>query len=77
LADVVLVGAETVRQEGYRPARAREGFAAAREAAGQGPAAVIAVVTAGLDLDFSLPLFTGPLLPTLILTGAGAAPDRV
>ncbi|MEU9353062.1 pyrimidine reductase family protein [Streptomyces griseoloalbus] len=77
LADVVVVGAETVRQEGYRPARARAEFAAAREAAGQGPAPVIAVVTASLDLDFSLPLFTSPLAPTLVLTGAGAAPERV
>lgn len=77
LADVVLVGAETVRQEGYRPARAREDFVARRQAAGQGPAPVIAIVTAGLDLDFSLPLFVSPLVPTLILTGAGAAPDRV
>ncbi|MFD0207619.1 pyrimidine reductase family protein [Streptomyces hirsutus] len=77
LADVVLVGAETVRQEGYRPARARAEFAAAREAAGQGPAAAIAVVSASLDLDFSLPLFASPLVPTLILTGSAAPPDRV
>ncbi|MFB8244473.1 pyrimidine reductase family protein [Streptomyces sp. NPDC055952] len=77
LADVVVVGAETVRREGYRPARARADFAAAREAAGQGPAPAIAVVTAGLDLDFSLPLFTSPLVPTLVLTGAAAPPDRV
>ncbi|MEV8030693.1 pyrimidine reductase family protein [Streptomyces sp. NPDC086182] len=77
LADVVVVGAETVRQEGYRPARAREAFAALREAAGQGPAPAIAVVTASLDLDFSLPLFTSPLVPTLVLTGATAAPDRI
>ncbi|NGO41065.1 pyrimidine reductase family protein [Streptomyces ureilyticus] len=77
LADVVLVGAETVRQEGYRPARAREGFATLREAAGHGPAPAIAVVSASLDLDFSLPLFTSPLVPTLLLTGAAAAPDRV
>ncbi|MGW3284607.1 pyrimidine reductase family protein [Streptomyces sp. NPDC001002] len=77
LADVVVVGAETVRQEGYRPARARDDFAAARAAAGQGPAPAIAVVTASLDLDFSLPLFTSPLVPTLVLTGASAAPDRV
>ncbi|MET7570237.1 pyrimidine reductase family protein [Streptomyces sp. NPDC005492] len=77
LADVVVVGAETVRQEGYRPARARAEFAAAREAAGQGPAPVIAVVTASLDLDFSLPLFASPLVPTLIMTGAAAAPERV
>ncbi|MGC5034882.1 pyrimidine reductase family protein [Streptomyces sp. DT190] len=77
LADVVVVGAETVRREGYRPARARADFAAMREAAGQAPAPAIAVVTASLDLDFSLPLFTSPLVPTLILTGAAAAPDRV
>lgn len=76
LADVVVVGAETVRQEGYRPARARAEFAGAREAAGQGSAPAIAVVTASLDLDFSLPLFTSPLVPTLVLTGAAAAPDR-
>ncbi|MFC5634845.1 pyrimidine reductase family protein [Streptomyces bullii] len=76
LADVVVVGAETVRQEGYRPARARAEFTPMREAAGQGPAPAIAVVTASLDLDFSLPLFTSPLVPTLVLTGAAAAPDR-
>ncbi|WP_189939007.1 pyrimidine reductase family protein [Streptomyces aurantiogriseus] len=77
LADVVLVGAETVRQEGYRPARARAEFAERREAAGQGPAPAIAIVSASLDLDFSLPLFTSPLVPTLVLTGAAAAPDRI
>ncbi|MDQ1035555.1 riboflavin biosynthesis pyrimidine reductase [Streptomyces sp. V3I8] len=77
LADVVLVGAETVRQEGYRPARAREDFAARRRAAGQGPAPAVAVVSAGLGLDFSLPLFTSPLVPTLVLTGAAAAPERI
>ncbi|MFS4091693.1 pyrimidine reductase family protein [Streptomyces sp. AF1A] len=77
LADVVVVGAETVRQEGYRPARARAEFAQARAAAGQGPAPAVAVVTASLELDFSLPLFTSPLVPTLLLTGAAAAPDRV
>ncbi|MFD7078678.1 pyrimidine reductase family protein [Streptomyces sp. NPDC002181] len=77
LADVVVVGAETVRQEGYRPARAREAFAARRAAAGQGPAPAIAVVTAGLDLDFSLPLFSSPLVPTLVVTGAAASAERV
>ncbi|MBW5484950.1 pyrimidine reductase family protein [Streptomyces bambusae] len=77
LADVVVVGAETVRQEGYRPARAREAFAARRRAAGQGPAPAIAVVTASMDLDFSLPLFTAPLVPTLVLTGSAAPPERL
>ncbi|QTE01659.1 pyrimidine reductase family protein [Streptomyces cyanogenus] len=77
LADVVVVGAETVRQEGYRPARVRTEFAGARKAAGQGPVPAIAVVTASLELDFTLPLFTSPLVPTMILTGAAAAPDRI
>ncbi|MGQ4517244.1 dihydrofolate reductase family protein [Streptomyces sp. DW26H14] len=77
LADVVVVGAETVRREGYRPARAREAFARRRAAAGQAPAPAIAVLTASLDLDFSAPLFTSPLVPTLVLTGAAAPPERV
>ncbi|WP_328320429.1 pyrimidine reductase family protein [Streptomyces sp. NBC_00388] len=77
LADVVVVGAETARREGYRPARARDAFAARREAAGQGPAPAIAVVSASLELDFSLPLFTAPLVPTLVVTGAGAPADRL
>ncbi|MFJ2024872.1 pyrimidine reductase family protein [Streptomyces sp. NPDC087897] len=77
LADVVIAGAETVRQEGYRPARAREAFAARRAAAGQGPAPAVAVVSGSLDLDFSLPLFTEPLIPTLVLTGAKAPADRM
>lgn len=77
LADAVVVGAETVRLEGYRPARAREAFAARRAAAGQGPAPAIAVVSGSLDLDFSWPLFVSPLVPTLVLTSAGAPSDRI
>ncbi|MFJ6985358.1 MULTISPECIES: pyrimidine reductase family protein [unclassified Streptomyces] len=77
LADVVIAGAETVRQEGYRPARARAEFADRRAAAGQGPAPAVAVVSASLDLDFSLPLYTSPLVPTLVLTGSAAPADRV
>ncbi|MBP0456707.1 pyrimidine reductase family protein [Streptomyces montanisoli] len=77
LADVVVVGAETVRQVDYLPARAREAFAARRAASGQGPAAAIAVVSASLALDFSRPLFTAPRVPTLLLTGAAAPPERV
>ncbi|MEU3183698.1 pyrimidine reductase family protein [Streptomyces sp. NPDC006923] len=77
LADAVVVGAETVRSEGYRPARARDAFAERRAAAGQGPAPVIAVVSASLALDFSLPLFTAPLVQTLVLTGAAAPPERI
>ncbi|MER8070939.1 pyrimidine reductase family protein [Streptomyces sp. NPDC094034] len=77
LADAVVVGAETVRQEEYRPARAREAFAGRRAAAGQRPAPAIAVVSASLELDFSLPLFTAALVPTLVLTGAAAPAERI
>jgi riboflavin biosynthesis pyrimidine reductase len=77
LADVVVVGAETVRQEGYRPARSRAEFAGRRANAGQGPAPAIAVVSARLDLDFEAPLFTRAAVPTIVLTGSGAPPDRV
>ncbi|QXE34152.1 pyrimidine reductase family protein [Streptomyces sp. GMY02] len=77
LADVVVVGAETVRLEQYRPARPRQAFAARRAAAGQAPAPAIAVVSAGLNLDFSLPLFSEPLVPTLLVTGAEAPADRI
>lgn len=77
LADAIVVGAQTVRQEGYRPAKAREAFAARRASLGQPPAPAIAVVSASLDLDFSLPLFTEPRTPTLVLTGEGAPADRV
>uniref|UniRef100_UPI0015E166E0 dihydrofolate reductase family protein n=1 Tax=Streptomyces sp. SM14 TaxID=1736045 RepID=UPI0015E166E0 len=60
LADVIVVGAETVRQEGYRPARRRAEFAEARAAAGQPEAPAIAVVSVRLELDFTAPLFTEP-----------------
>ncbi|WP_062214204.1 dihydrofolate reductase family protein [Streptomyces sp. NBRC 109706] len=77
LADAVVVGAETVRQERYRPARARAEFAERRAAAGQAPAPAVAVVSVGLDLDFSWPLFASPTVPTLLVTGAKAPPERL
>jgi riboflavin biosynthesis pyrimidine reductase len=77
LADVIVVGAQTVRQEGYGPPHERKVFAERRAAAGQGPAPAVAVVSAGLELDFSLPLFSRPLVPTLLVTGAAAPSDRV
>jgi riboflavin biosynthesis pyrimidine reductase len=57
LADVVLVGAATARAEDYRPLPARPAFAERRAAAGQTPAAVVAVVTGSGDLDARSPLW--------------------
>ncbi|MBA0052069.1 pyrimidine reductase family protein [Streptomyces sp. AJS327] len=77
LADVVVVGAQTVRQEGYGPAKRRDAFVERRSAAGQRPVPAIAVVSASLELDFEQPLFTSPRVPTLVVTGAAAPGDRV
>lgn len=73
-ADVVLAGASTVRQEGYRPAVARPEFAAARAAAGQPPAPVIALVSRSLSLDPASPLFTQAHPRTVVLTCEAAPP---
>ncbi|WP_194912177.1 pyrimidine reductase family protein [Catenulispora rubra] len=77
LADVVLVGAGTVRTEQYRPARVREQYQEARAAAGQAPTAAVAVVSRALDLDWSMPLFTSPAVPTIVLTATDAPQDRI
>jgi 5-amino-6-(5-phosphoribosylamino)uracil reductase len=78
LADVILVGASTVRTEGYEKAAIpREQYAAVRSAAGQTPAAAIAVVSASLDLDFDGPLYRGAAVPTITVTVDGAPPDRL
>jgi 5-amino-6-(5-phosphoribosylamino)uracil reductase len=50
LADVVLVGAGTVRAEGYGPPEVRDDFQERRLAAGQSPAPVLAIVTRSGDL---------------------------
>ncbi|GAA2233315.1 MULTISPECIES: pyrimidine reductase family protein [Kitasatospora] len=75
LADVVLVGAETVRAEGYRPARARDAFAAARREAGQAPAPAIAIVSRSLRLDLAAPLFTEPVVRTVVITTEDSPAD--
>ncbi len=77
LADVVLVGASTVRNEGYRPPRRNPAYAPAREAAGRPPVPVIAIASRSLDLDFASPLFTEAVVPTVVLTGPEADPERL
>lgn len=78
LADVILVGAGTVRGEGYGPAASATGaFADARAAAGQRSAAAIAVVSAGLDLDFGSPLYVEAAVPTITVTVTDAPAERL
>lgn len=60
LADVVLVGAETVRAEGYRRPAAKPEFTERRADARQAPAPRLAVVTAGGRLGTAEALLGGP-----------------
>jgi riboflavin biosynthesis pyrimidine reductase len=72
LADVVIVGAGTVRVEGYGPVRPRDWWGGLRE--GRAPAPPLAIVSRSLDLDFDAPVFTETLTRTIVLT-CGSAPD--
>jgi riboflavin biosynthesis pyrimidine reductase len=77
VADVVLVGAGTVRAERYHPARTHPNHVRGRSARGQLPAPVIAVVSASLNLDPELPLFRDASIRPLVLTAARAPEDRI
>ncbi len=76
-ADVLLVGASTVRAEHYggdRPAPDRRAWRTDRGLAEVPP---IAVVTGSCALDPSGPLFTDSLVRPLVLTCHAAPPERV
>lgn len=71
LCDVLLVGAATVRAEGYGPVRSRAALAGVRRENGQLPSPRLAVVTRGIDLDLTSPAFTeAPERPIIITTEA-------
>ena len=76
LADVILVGAATVRAEKYAPVRRHELWPDLRP--GRAPTPPIAVVTARLDLDpdSSLIASAPPSARTIIVTTARAPADR-
>jgi riboflavin biosynthesis pyrimidine reductase len=84
LADVVLVGAETVRRERYGPVRLPDADRAGRRRSGLTPTPPVAVVSRSLVIDWSIPLFAavaepggvGPSRP-LVVTSADADPARV
>ena len=75
LADVIVVGAGTVRAEGYGPPRTPQAEQERRVARGQSRFPRIAVVTGRLDLDLSTPLFTESVEPPIILTGTAASAE--
>jgi len=68
LADVVLVGANTVRIEGYGPAQPTDEDRARRRDAGRREVPPIAVVTGRLDLDLTSGFFDQAEARPLLLT---------
>lgn len=79
LADVVLVGAETVRRERYGAVRLPPEQVAARLAAGRAGTPALAVVTRSLNLDWSAGAFAGPPpgSRTLVITCEAADAARL
>ncbi|QDH11124.1 pyrimidine reductase family protein [Nocardioides dongxiaopingii] len=71
-ADAVVVGAGTIRAEGYGAMRAKPADVGRRTAAGQAAAPVIAIVSGSLDLPWESELFTGSTQRPVVLTGSGA-----
>ena len=77
VADVVLVGAQTVRAEGYGPARLPPSRQVDRAAAGRTDDPPIAVVSRSLDLDLDAPLFREAAVPTIVVTCLAAPAERL
>ena len=79
-ADWIVAAAGTVRAERYGLPRPKEASRRARRAAGRAERPRLAVVSASLDLDLSLPLFAeqrpGDDQP-VILTGTETAPEAI
>ncbi|MFF1635653.1 pyrimidine reductase family protein [Leifsonia sp. NPDC058248] len=75
LCDVVVVGAGTVRAEGYSAMRVDEASMRARVANGLTEHPVFAIVSASLDLDPASPIFTDAPERPIVLTTEIARPD--
>jgi riboflavin biosynthesis pyrimidine reductase len=73
-ADCILVGAGTVRAEGYGAARLDQSRRAARLAAGRSGYPAMAIVSNSLDLDLDAPVYADPA--TMVVTSAAADPAR-
>jgi len=70
-SDAVLVGAGTVRAEGYGPMRVSEQSASWRVRNGMPPHPVFVIVSGSLDLDPASPIFTNAPVKPIIVTIAG------
>ncbi|WP_344589323.1 pyrimidine reductase family protein [Actinomadura vinacea] len=77
LADAIIVGAGTVRAEGYGPPRPGPEWGSLR--AGRSATPALVIVSRTLDLDFDAPVFTAaaPDAATVVLTAQAADPNRL
>jgi riboflavin biosynthesis pyrimidine reductase len=76
LADVILVGAGTVRAEGYAGELIDPHAQAARRASGRADHPAVAIISGSLDLDPDAGLFAAAPVRPLILTTTAADPGR-
>jgi riboflavin biosynthesis pyrimidine reductase len=74
LSDVVIVGANTVRVEGYGPIPPRDSWREIRQ--GRPPAPPLAIVSARLDLNFDAPVFADAYVRPILITCASAPAER-
>lgn len=75
LCDVLLVGAGTIRAEGYGPIRLSPDDQDRRAATGQRPVPRLAVLTRSLALDLDAPVFTEATARPLVVTTEAAPRD--
>ena len=75
-ADAVMVGAGTLRHEGYGPVRTSTDHLARRNAAGLAEHPTLIVVSAALDLDPESRAFTEAPVRPLVVTHASAPTER-
>ena len=75
LADVIVVGAGTVRIEGYSGAHVGAAQRQRRQARGQSEVPQLAIVTKSGRLDRDMTVFTRTEVPPLVLTSSNAADE--
>jgi riboflavin biosynthesis pyrimidine reductase len=77
LADAVLVGANTMRIERYRPMVAKPEFQDERSAAGLRSAPVVVLVSASLNLPWEEDIFSKSTFTPIVVTGSAPDPARL
>ncbi len=75
--DVILVGAGTARADNYGPIRLDDERVARRREVGKHDLPRLAIMSGHLNLDPAARLFSNPDMLPIILTGAGADPERL